>query len=319
LPERRRDSSPSAQNDKKRRAHNDRRALHCYNDTVLVTIIGLGLIGGSIGLALRQGEKLGWEIVGYSRRQETVANALSSGAIERGEANLEDAVRQADFVIIATPVLAIREIFSEIAPHVPSGCIITDTASTKVQVMKWAEEILPPAVDFIGGHPMAGRETYGIQAAEAELFRGCTYCLTSSEKASPKSIDTVIGMVKKLGAMPFFIDAQEHDNLVAGISHLPMLLSAALVSLTTKNPSWSKMSKLAASGYHDLTRLASGNPEVNSHICLSNKEAIVNWMDKFSQELEKYRQLVAEGDKRLEQALTEANKARQEWLNSLSA
>jgi len=286
---------------------------------VLVTIIGLGLIGGSIGLALRQGEKLGWEIVGYSRRQETVANALSSGAIERGEANLEDAVRQANFVIIATPVLAIREIFSEIAPHVPSGCIITDTASTKVQVMKWAEEILPPAVDFIGGHPMAGRETYGIQAAEAELFRGCTYCLTSSEKASPKSIDTVIGMVKKLGAMPFFIDAQEHDNLVAGISHLPMLLSAALVSLTTKNPSWSKMSKLAASGYHDLTRLASGNPEVNSHICLSNKEAIVNWMDKFSQELEKYRQLVAEGDKRLEQALTEANKARQEWLNSLSA
>jgi len=101
---------------------------------------------------------------------------------------------------------------------------------------------------------MAGRETYGIQAAEAELFHGCTYCLTPSEKASPKSIDTVTGMVKKLGAIPFFIDAQEHDNLVAGISHLPMLLSAALVSLTTKNPSWSKMSKLAASGYHDLTR-----------------------------------------------------------------
>jgi prephenate dehydrogenase len=166
---------------------------------------------------------------------------------------------------------------------------------------------------------MAGKETYGIQAAEAELFRGCTYCLTSSEKASPKSIDTVIGMVKKLGAIPFFIDAQEHDNLVAGISHLPMLLSAALVSLTTKNPSWSKMSKLAASGYHDLTRLASGSPVVNAHICLSNKEAIVNWMDKFSQELERYRQLVADEDKRLEQALTEANKARQEWLNNLSA
>jgi len=126
-------------------------------------------------------------------------------------------------------------------------------------------------------------------------------------------------MVKKLGAIPFFIDAQEHDNLVAGISHLPMLLSAALVSLTTKNPSWSKMSKLAASGYHDLTRLASGSPEVNAHSCISNKEAIVNWIGKFSQELERYRQLVAEGNKRLEQALTEANKARQEWLNNLSA
>jgi len=285
---------------------------------VLVTIIGLGLIGGSIGLALRQGKKSGWEIVGYSRRQETVAKASSSGAVERGETKLKDAVKQADLVIIATPVLTVKEIFSEIAPHLPSDCIVTDTASTKVQVMRWAEEILPPTVDFIGGHPMAGKETYGIHAAETELFRGCTYCLTAPEKASPKSIDTVIGMVKKLGATPFFIDAQEHDNLVAGISHLPMLLSAALVSLTTENPSWSKMSKLAASGYYDLTRLASGNPEVNAHICLSNREAIVNWIDKFSQELERYRQLVAGGDKRLEQALTAANKARQEWLNNFS-
>ena len=286
---------------------------------MLVTIIGLGLIGGSIGLALRQGNEPGWEIVGYSRRQETIANALSSGAIERGETSLKDAVKQADFVIIATPVLTVKEIFSEIAPHLPSACIVTDTASTKVQVMKWAEEILPPKVGFIGGHPMAGRETYGIQSAEAKLFRGCTYCLTSSKKASPKSIDTVTGMVKKLGAIPFFIDAQEHDNLVAGVSHLPMLLSTALVSLTTKNPSWSEMSKLAASGYHDLTRLASGSPEVNAHICLSNKEAIVNWLDKFSQELDGYRQLVAGGDKRLEQAFTAASKARQEWLNNLSA
>jgi prephenate dehydrogenase len=286
---------------------------------VLVTIIGLGLIGGSIGLALRQGKKPGWEIVGYSRRQETIAKALSLGAIGRGETNLKDAVRQADFVIIATPVLTVKEIFSDIAPHLSSGCTVTDTASTKVQVMKWAEEILPPTVDFIGGHPMAGRETYGIQVAEVELFRGCTYCLTSTEEASPKSLDTVTGMVKKLGAVPFFINAQEHDNLVAGISHLPMLLSAALVSLTTKNTSWSKMSKLAASGYYDLTRLASGNPEVNAHICLSNKEAIVSWVDEFSKELERYRQLVAGGDKRLEQAFTDANKARQEWLNDLSA
>jgi prephenate dehydrogenase len=180
--------------------------------------------------------------------------------------------------------------------------------------MKWAGEMLPPTVNFVGGHPMAGRETYGIQAAKADLFQRCTYCLTPSEKASPRSIDTVVDMTKKLGAIPFFINAQEHDDLVAGISHLPILLSAALASLTTKNPSWAKMSKLAASGYHDLTRLASGNPEVNSHICLSNQKAIVDWIDEFSQELKRYRQLVAKGDKRLEQALTEANKARQEWL-----
>ena len=281
---------------------------------MLVAIIGLGLIGGSIGLALRQGKKSRWEIVGYSRRQETVAKALSLGAIERGTTNLKDAVRKAELVIIATPVLTVKEIFSDIAPYLLSGCIVTDTASTKVQVMKWADETLPPTVDFIGGHPMAGRETYGIQVAEARLFRGCTYCLTPSERASPESIDTVIAMVKKLGAIPSFIDAQEHDKLVAGISHLPMLLSTALVSLTTKDPSWPRMSELAASGYHGLTRLASGNPELNSHICLSTREAIIDWIDKFSRELERYRQLVAKGDKRLEQVLTEANKARQEWL-----
>jgi prephenate dehydrogenase len=281
---------------------------------VLVTIIGLGLIGGSIGLALTQDRKSGWEIVGYSRRRETVANALSLGAIERGETNLKDAVRRAELVIIATPALTVKEIFSRITHHLPSGCIVTDTASTKVQIMKWAEQMLPPTVHFIGGHPMAGRETYGIQAAEAELFRRCTYCLTPSHKASAESIDMVIGMTKKLGATPFLIDPQEHDNLVAGISHLPMLLSAALVSVTTRSPSWAKMSKLAASGYHDLTRLASGNPEVNSHICLSNQKDIIDWIDKFSRELEEYRQLVAEGDRRLEQALTEANKARQKWL-----
>ncbi len=293
---------------------NDSLAPHCYNGAVLVTIVGLGLIGGSIGLALRQGKKSGWEIVGYSRRQETVASALGLGAIERGETNLEDAVRTAELVIIATPALAIKAIFSKMAPHLPSGCIVTDTASTKVQIMKWAKQMLPPTVNFVGGHPMAGKETYGIGAAEADLLRGCAYCLTPSEKASRKSVETALDMVEKVGARPLFIEPQEHDDLAAGISHLPMLLSAALVSLTAKNPCWPRMSELAASGYRDLTRLASGNPEVSSHICLSNQEAIVGWIDEFSRELERYRQLVAKGDQRLEQALSEASKARQEWL-----
>jgi prephenate dehydrogenase len=281
---------------------------------VLVTIVGLGLIGGSIGLALKRGKKSNWEVVGHSRRRETTAKALSMGAIDRAETNLKDAVAQAKLIVIATPVLTMQEVFSNIAPHVPSGCVVTDTGSTKAQIMKWAEEKLPPKVNFVGGHPMAGRETYGIQAAKTELFQGCTYCLTPSEKASSESIDMVVDMTKKLGAIHFVIDPKEHDDLVAGISHLPMLLSAALVSLTTKNPSWSRMSKLASSGYHDLTRLASGNPEVSSDICLSNQEAIIDWIDAFIEELERYRQLVSQSDKRLEHALAEANKARQRWL-----
>jgi prephenate dehydrogenase len=170
-------------------------------------------------------------------------------------------------------------------------------------------------VDFIGGHPMAGKETFGLQAAEAKLFQESIYCLTPAEKASPISIDKIVSMVKRLGAVPLFVDAQEHDNLVAGISHLPMLLSAALVSATAKNPSWHKMSRLAASGYRDLTRLASGNPEVNAHICATNQVAILRWIDEFNEELQRYRKLVTSGDKRLEEALAHAREVRQKWLD----
>ena len=287
----------------------------CYNEKVRIAIIGLGLIGGSIGLGLKQINEPGWEIVGYVRRSEVASVALKLGAVDKVEMNLECAVKEADLVIIATPVLTIREILSRIAHCLSPRCTITDTASTKLEVMKWAEDLLPPTVGFVGGHPMAGKETYGIQAAEAELFQRCIYCLTPADKTSPQAIDRVENIVRKLGATPFFVDAQEHDNLVAGISHLPMLLSAALVSATTRDVSWNKLSTLAASGYRGLTRLASGNPEVNAHICLSNKQAIIHWIDEYTKELARYRQLVDVGGRQLEEALTEANRARREWLN----
>ena len=125
-------------------------------------------------------------------------------------------------------------------------------------------------------------------------------------------------MVKTLGAFPLVIDAQEHDNFVAGVSHLPLLLSMALVLVTTKHPSWEQMSRLAASGYRDLTRLASGNPEVNAHICLSNQAAIASWIDAFNDELQKLRKLVADGNTEIQKALALANEARQKWLERRS-
>jgi prephenate dehydrogenase len=289
---------------------------------VRVAIIGLGLIGGSIGLALKKAAEChsetqakNLEIIGYVRRPEAASLAMSLGMVDRVETSLEETVKEAEMVIIATPILVIKEILSQISGSLPHGCIVTDTGSTKVQVMKWAEELLPPAVDFIGGHPMAGKETYGMKAAEVDLVQGCIYCLTLSKKASSHTVDSLISMVRKIGAIPFFIDAQEHDELVAGISHLPFLLSAALVTSTASEPSWEKMKKLAASGYHDLTRLASGSPEVNAQICLTNKQAILRWIDKFIDELQRYRRLVNSGSEQLEETLAKANKLRQEWLN----
>jgi prephenate dehydrogenase len=281
---------------------------------VRIAIIGLGLIGGSIGLALKQANWRRAEVTGYARRRKTASLARKSGAIDRIELDLRKAVKSADIIIVATPVLVIKDVFAQIAPELSDGSIVTDTASTKLQVMRWAQDLLPARTNFIGGHPMAGKEIQGIKAAEAELFRKCTYCLTPLPQAKPAAIRTVKDMVKALGAVPLVIDAEEHDRLVAGISHLPLLLSAALVLATTKNPSWPKMSRLAASGYRDLTRLASGNPELGAHICLSNQAAIVSWIDMFIEELQKLRKLVADGSKEIERALAMANEARQKWL-----
>lgn len=280
-----------------------------------VAIIGLGLIGGSIGLGLKKADKSDCEVVGYVRRPEAASLAMNMGMVDRVETSLEDTVKEAEMVIVATPVLTIKEIMSKIADSLPHSCIVTDTGSTKVQVMKWAEDLLPRAVDFIGGHPMAGKETYGMKAAEADLFQGSVYCLTSAKKASSQAVDKVADMVKKLGAVPFLIDAQEHDELVAGVSHLPFLLSAALVTSTASEPTWEKMKKLATSGYRDVTRLASGNPEVNAQICLTNQQAILHWLDRYIDELRRYRHLVNSGDEKLKETLAEANKLRQEWLN----
>jgi prephenate dehydrogenase len=228
--------------------------------------------------------------------------------------DLVSAVDGADVVILAVPALAVGGILEQIGRHLPSGCIVTDAVSTKVKVMEWAEQHLPPGVEFIGGHPMAGKEVSGIEAAEASLFEGRTYCLVPGQNASPEAVEAVVGLVKQMGAEPLIITASEHDSFVAGISHLPTLLSVALVSTTTKSPSWVKMSKLAATGYRDLTRLASQNPQMNRDICLTNQENILKWIDGFIEELSQFRRLIANGGEDLERVFDQAKQARQRWL-----
>jgi len=267
-----------------------------------------------MGMALKQTKVTDLELVGFARRAEVASTALSIGAVDRAERSLTAAVEDANVVIIATPAMAIREILGEIGERLPQGCIVTDTASTKAQVMAWAQELLPPSVAFIGGHPMAGKETSGIEAADADLFQGCVYCLIPGTNASSEAVNLVTGLAKQIGANPLFLDAAEHDSLVAAVSHLPLLLSAALVATTTKSPSWPQMARLAATGFRDLTRLASGNPEMSRDICLTNKEPILHWVDKFITELSEFRRLVSEGGEELEQVFLKAREQRERWL-----
>jgi prephenate dehydrogenase len=278
-----------------------------------IAIIGLGLIGGSMGLALkRAGADL--EVVGFARRPAVAAKAIEIEAVDRTESDLLSAVKSANLVLIATPAMAIKEILAEIGESLVEGCIVTDAASTKTQVMGWAEESLPSSVSFIGGHPMAGKETSGIEAADGELFVNCTYCLIPGRGATKEAIDIVSGLVSQIGAKPLFIDAPEHDSLVAGISHLPLLISVALVLMTTKSPLWPNMAKLAATGFRDLSRLASGNPRMSRDICLTNREPIIQRLDEYIEELAELRRRISEGSEKLEEAFTRARDEREGWL-----
>ncbi|MDD5094577.1 MAG: prephenate dehydrogenase/arogenate dehydrogenase family protein [Dehalococcoidia bacterium] len=278
-----------------------------------IAIIGLGLIGGSLGLALKQAKDNDLEIIGFARRPETAAEALKRGAVDKTEPTLSKAVASADIVIVATPILVLRDIFGEIAPHLQPGTIVSDVGSTKVQIMQWAKELLPSEVSFIGGHPMAGKETTGIEVAEAGLFKESVYCLTPSPTAKKESVQTMQELVISIGARLLFIEAKEHDKLVAGISHLPLVISSALVSTLGRDPSWADMSKLAATGYRDTSRLASGSSELNTGICLTNQEALARWLDQYIEELQEYRRLIAEGNPDLEKSFRKARNIRLRW------
>jgi len=197
---------------------------------VRAAIIGRGLIGGSIGVVLRQKKEPGREIAGYSRRRRTPAEAFRPGVIERGETHLREASEQAEFLINARRVLTAKEVFSAVPLYIRSGCVVTDTASTGAQGMKRAAAMLRQTADFADGHPAATRGTHSVMAVEAEPVQGHAYCPSPAQPASPESIDKAPGMLKKSGALPFIIDAAEHHSTAADISRSPILHSAALVS-----------------------------------------------------------------------------------------
>lgn len=274
-----------------------------------IAVLGLGLIGGSLALALRQAN-LAEQIAGYDADLDATRRAMERNAITHLCITAEEAVQQADMVVLATPIRAISELLMRISPALKPGTLVTDTASTKVQVVEWARTLLPAHVVFVGGHPMAGREHSGIDAAEAGLFEGCTYCLTPTPDMSSAAVTRMKEVVVRLAAHPMILDAREHDRLVAGISHLPFVVSSALVRMLGQDEGWSEMAELAASGYRDISRLAAGSPAMYNDICSTNKEAIVEWLDRLVMQLADLRLLIATGDDSLENYFAQAKRVR---------
>ncbi|MBI4498334.1 MAG: prephenate dehydrogenase/arogenate dehydrogenase family protein [Chloroflexi bacterium] len=279
-----------------------------------VVIIGLGLIGGSLGLALKGAKIKDIEVIGVDVERDAVVAAQRKGAVDRVERPAEKAVASANMVIVATPILAVRDVFATIGDALPAGCVVTDTASTKAHIMRWAEEFLPPHVHFVGGHPMAGKERPGIQGAEASLFRDAAYCIVPSARASQAAVETVVGLAQTVGSTPYFVDAEEHDMMVAGVSHLPLVLASALVAVTTRSPSWREMSKLASSGFRDTSRLASTDIALSTGIAGTNQAGLIRWIDGCIEVLKEYRDLIAQDSKAMQARFDEAWEARERWL-----
>jgi prephenate dehydrogenase len=282
-----------------------------------IAIIGLGLIGGSVGLAIKHAGIENVEVAGTARTRDTLQKAKKRGAIDVDARDAAEAVRGARLVIVAAPIMSTPAIFREIAPVLAPGTVVTDVASTKTQVMRWAKELLPEHVHFVGGHPMAGKETAGIDAADADLFRNKAWVIVPSVDAAEEAVRTVVGLAQLAGATPVFMDAQEHDSYVAAISHLPLALASALFSVVFGSAAWPELATLASSGFRDTTRLASGSPEMAHDIMVSNRENVLHWIDRFQEELSRLRAAIASGEsKDVLEAFTRAQIERENYMVS---
>jgi len=280
-----------------------------------VAIVGLGLIGGSVGLALRKA-KAAQHVAGYDLGRGVSERAQRVGAIDQAYDALADAVQGAELVVLATPVGSMRHLLGQLAPVLTPGSVVTDVASTKTQVMQWAEELLPTSVSFVGGHPMAGKEVSGVEAADAELFRGKVYCVCATARTRPTAVKKVSMMIEMLGAHMRFMEPVQHDEQVAGVSHLPFLASVALVNAVAGQDCWPEMAILAASGFRDMSRLAAGSPEMYRDICLTNGEAITAWMDTYIAMLQQMRDQIAQQSPALGALFVEAQQTRLEWQHA---
>jgi len=255
-----------------------------------IAIIGVGLIGGSIGLAAKK-KKLAKQITGVCRHESSLEKALKLRAIDRVTLDVNEAVKDADLIILATPVGTFKELVNKISKSAKTGAILIDVGSTKEEVIRTIEKVLPKRVSFVGVHPMAGSEKSGVGFAKPDLFEHSTCVICKTKSTHKNSLNKVAKFWKALGAEVVVISPEEHDMEVAQISHLPHAVATALVGSVD-----AKSLRLASSGFRDTTRIAGGEPVVWADIFLSNKKEILKSIDRFEKVLNSIRGLVKKQD-----------------------
>lgn len=258
-----------------------------------VTIVGLGLMGGSMAAALMSSHACR-RVVGVARRDETIAQALTMGIIHEGTCDLAVGVRSADIVVLATPVRAIVGLVRELGPLLMPGCLLTDLGSTKQEVVR-AMQALPKHVQAVGGHPMCGRESSGLSAAESSLYEGATFVLTPLPRTNDAAIALASDLADAIGARPLLLEPSRHDMLVAAISHLPYLLAVGLVH-TAESVGDDDLWRIVASGFRDTSRLAASNETMMCDVLLTNRTLVRQMLTRCQHQLEDLAQLLDTGD-----------------------
>lgn len=280
-----------------------------------VVLLGVGLLGGSLGLALRR-RGLAGSVHGYVRRKAAVAECLAAGAVDAASTDLEAVVRDADLLILCTPLGQMRALAERAVSFVHPGTLATDVGSVKTDVVRELELIFATADShFVGSHPMAGSEQTGVAAARADLFTGAVCVVTPTPASAPATVGRIEELWRALETRVLRLAPEVHDELVARSSHLPQALATVLANLVLDPAAPREQAQLCAGGFRDGTRIASGSPEMWRDIFLANRAPVTRALDEYARALGELRHAIAAGDAAsLAAILASARQRRRAWL-----
>ena len=279
-----------------------------------ITLVGVGLLGGSLGLAVRK-RRLASRVIGFVRRPASVAECEGAGACDKAELNLEAAVRGSDFVVLCTPLAQMRELAERMLPAIKREAVITDVGSVKGSVVSELEPLFAKVnACFVGSHPMAGAEKTGVSAANAELFQKAVCAVTPTGATNADALQRVEDFWRSVGALPLRMSADKHDDLVSRSSHLPHVVAAELANYVLSPVHPKEQATLCANGFRDTTRIASGSPEMWRDICLANRVNLARVLGVFIEDLQEFQIALNNGDtKAVEEFFSQAKERRDRW------
>lgn len=285
-----------------------------------IVIFGVGLIGGSFALGLKKAGAVK-HVVGMGRSNVSLERAKALGIVDGIGQSTEEALKNAELVLIAAPVAQTEAILASIKPHLERGTVVTDAGSTKTDVVASARRALGEKIaQFVPAHPIAGRESNGPDAAIADLYEGKKVVLTALSENSAADLERIAAAWKCCGAVIHRLSPEEHDRVFAAVSHLPHLLAYALVDEIAQKPHADLLFEFAASGFRDFTRIAGSSPEMWRDISLANRDAMLAELDAYMAQLSRMRAMLASGDAEgLETIYANARRARQNWMTAIEA